>query len=186
MKTRLSLCLIALTFLSACSQNVRQEAAADIATTTSKSPTTDGKGYVWRAPELEVRHYRVAIGGYDTLYYGLIAIKPNASQDETVFELWIKSNYGGALRHYNNVKLADGSMRTLGHQQHSVERCQEFSNMTNACIYWDSARMDFSRQDMEAAQQQGLKITLSSGSEDYEKIDLPANYIQGLLQAAAR
>lgn len=144
---------------------------------------TDAKGYVWRAPELEQRHYRVTIGGYDAIYYGLMAYWQNGAQGGPVFKLWIKSNNGGRARHYKIIKLAGGGERPLLDYRHSVERCQEFSNMTNACIYWDSASAEFSRHELEQARQLGLRLMLSSGSEDYERIDVPGSYLQGFLQA---
>jgi hypothetical protein len=175
--------LLLLLCLSGCAENIREAPPGVIAKSVKGSPTPDGKGYSWRAPDLEVRHYRVTIGGFDTINYWLVASKPQRAQREPVFELWIDSNYGGSLRHYAAIKFANGSSRALVGHRHAVERCQEFSNMVNACIYQDSASVEISRTELDNAQRDGLKLTLSSGSEDYEHIDLPANYIQGFLQA---
>ncbi len=182
MKALIPVSLFAVVCLNGCAENIREASSDTVAQSTKSYPARDGKGYGWRAPELEVSHYRISIGGYDTLSYGLFASKrePGAAPG---FELWFSSHNGGAPRHYSVIKSADGSRRPLANPRHLTERCQEFSNLTNACLYHDSASVELSREELENARNLGMKFILSSGQEDYEHIDLPAQYIQGFLQA---
>jgi hypothetical protein len=50
-------------------------------------------------------------------------------------------------------------------------------------LFHDRASLNLSLPELEAARLKGLGLTLSSGMQDYETIDLPANYIQEFLQA---
>jgi len=137
----------------------------------------------WRAPELEHRRYRADLGIYDTLYYGLMASKAQTAGEAPRFEIWFGSHYGGTKpRHYATAKSDNGS-RPLQNLRQATERCQEFANLTSACVYHDSASMVISREQLENAKNLGLKFVLSSGSEDYETIELPAHYVQGFLDA---
>jgi hypothetical protein len=95
----------------------------------------------------------------------------------------IDAHYGGTLRHYDAIKFADGSSRPVGFHSHDTERCQFFNNMVYACLFRDRASLELSRSELEAARFKGLKLTLNSDKQGYESIDLPANYIQGFLQA---
>ncbi len=136
---------------------------------------------VWRAPELEVRHYRTLFYGYDTVYYRLAAQK--SPSGGLRYQLSIDAHYGGDLRHYEAVKFADGSSRPLDRRQHDTERCQFFNSLVYACLFRDQVRLELSPAELEAAQGNGLRMTLSSAVQDYEAIELPANYIRGFLQA---
>ena len=58
-----------------------------------------------------------------------------------------------------------------------------FNSMVYSCLYHDRASFKFSHTELVAARMKELQLTLSSGKQDYESIVLPANYIQGFLQA---
>jgi hypothetical protein len=57
--------------------------------------------------------------------------------------------------------------------------------MMSSCLYRDLFSLNLSRSDLENARTSGLQILLTSGKQDYERINLPANYIQGFLKASA-
>ena len=57
------------------------------------------------------------------------------------------------------------------------------NNLVYACLFRDRASFELSRTELDAAQLTGLNLSLYSDQQDYESIDLPANYIQGFLQA---
>ena len=80
------------------------------------------------------------------------------------------------------MKFDDGSSRQTVNHRHETERCQYFNNMVYSCLYHDRASLELSKSELDAARLKGLQLTLSSGSQDYESIVLPANYIQGFLQ----
>lgn len=168
--------------LPSCAENLREAPTDTIAKATKTEPTTDGKGTIWRSPELKASHYRAAIGGYNTLEYGLAAIQPTPGAPVT-YELWFNSHNGGNARHYVIIRYPDGSRHPLQNLKHSTERCQEFSNLTNACLYHDSGTVGLSKEDLENAKNIGMKLTLSSGEEDYEQLELPAHYVLGFLEA---
>ena len=67
--------------------------------------------------------------------------------------------------------------------RHDTERCQFFNSMVYSCLYHDRASLVLSESELVAARINGIQFTLSSGKKDYESIVLPANYIQGFLQA---
>jgi len=143
--------------------------------------TYDGKYFVLRGPALRLSHYRTLFYGYDSVDYWLNALKSLAGSVE--YEMSIDADYGGDLRHYDAVKFADGSSRQTLNHRHDTERCQFFNSMVYSCLYHDRASLDLSPPELEAARLKGLRLTLSSGKQDYETIDLPANYIEGFLQA---
>lgn len=174
---------IALIALPGCAHNPRQATAEDIAHAVQGSPSHDGMGYLWRAPELQIRHYRASFSGFDTTYYRLVASKARVTEEHPVYGLWIIADYGGKPRQYAYLKLPDGSNRPLKDQKHAVERCQEFSNMVSACLYKDSAAAEFTRSELEKARDSGLTLIPNSGTEDYETLDFPPHYLQGFLQA---
>jgi hypothetical protein len=141
----------------------------------------DGKNFLWHGPALRVSHYRTLFYGYDSVDYRLNASKSIASSLK--YEMSIDADYGGDLRHYDAVKFADGSSRQTVNHRHETERCQFFNSLVYACLFHDRASLELSRSELEATQLKGLRLTLSSDKQDYESIDLPANYVQGFLQA---
>ena len=169
--------------LLGCTDNLRDATSVSIAQTVKKSVSTDGKQFQWLAPELQVSHYRTLFYGYDSIYYRLVAQKPSAADAGYQYQVSIDAHYGGSLRHYDAIRFADGSSRKLGFHSHDTERCQFFNNLVYACLFRDRASLELSRSELEAARLTGLKPTLYSDQQDYETIDLPANYIQGFLQA---
>ncbi len=181
MKTYCLIILMTLAGLTGCADNIR-DAAPDVVAKDTRV-ITSAEGTVWRGPELEHRHYRTDLGGYDILSYGLMATKGTVANSVPHFQFWFSSHNGGKDRHYSIIRLADGSAKPMESQHHNSERCQEFANMTNACIYHDSGVVRFTRDELENAKNLGLKFHLSSGSENYEPIELPSRYIQGFLEA---
>lgn len=181
MKTYLPILLLALIGISGCGENVRQATPAVVAQETKI--TTSPEGTVWRAPELDQRHYRPDISGYDTLAYGLMATKGIGNESVAHFEFWFSShNAAKEDRHYSLIRFADGRSKPIEKLQHNTERCQEFSNMTNACIFHDSGIVRLSRAELENVKTLGLKFHLGSDADNFESIEIPPNYIQGLLE----
>jgi transcriptional antiterminator Rof (Rho-off) len=175
------MCLIAIVSLWGCAANPREASPGSIAQSVKESVTVVGQYSVWRSPALQVSHYRTLFYGYDSVYYWLVARK--SPKGGALYEMSIAADYGGDLRHYDAVKFADGSIRPMVNQQHDTERCQFFNSLVYACLFHDRASLELSQSELEAARLQGLRLTLSSGKQEYEIIDLPANYIQGFLQA---
>lgn len=173
--------LIALFSLFGCAPPLREASPESIGQAVKQSKTAAGNGFAWSGPELQVSHYRTLFYGYDKVYYRLLAKKPPTGG--VVYQLWIDAHYGGDIRHYAAFKFANGSSRPAVGQRHDTERCQLFNNMVSACLFHDQASLELSPSDLDAARLDGLRLTLGSGSQDYETIDLPANYIQGFLAA---
>lgn len=180
---RYCMCLAVVSVLAGCTGYVRNESPGCIARSVKQGPTPDGKGTAWFGPEMEQRRYRTLFYGYDVVYYRLAAQKPPGSSAIPTYRLLIDAHYGGNLRHYDLAKFADGSSRATADRQHTAERCQFFNNLIYACLFRDRAGLSLSRSELEHARTGGLQLVLSSGTQDYERIDLPANYIQGFLQA---
>jgi len=175
------MCLIAVASLLGCAANLREALPGSIAQSVKESVTVVGQYSVWRSPSLQVSHYRTLFYGYDSVYYWLVARK--SPKGGALYEMSIAADYGGDLRHYDAVKFADGSSCPTGSHRHDTERCQFFNSLVYACLFHDWASLNLSLPELEAARLKGLRFTLSSGKQDYETIDLPANYIQGFLQA---
>ena len=175
------ICFIALFSLWGCAANPREALPGSIAESVKESVTVVGQYSVWRSPSLQVSHYRTLFYGYDSVYYWLVARK--SPKGGALYEMSIAADYGGDLRHYDAVKFPDNSIRPMVDQQHDTERCQFFNSLVYACLFHDRASLELSQSELEAAQLKGLRLTLSSDKQDYESIDLPANYIQGLIQA---
>jgi hypothetical protein len=177
---RYGICLIAVASLLGCAANPREALPGSIAQSMKESVTVVGQYSVWRSPSLQVSHYRTLFYGYDSVYYWLVARK--SPKGGALYEMSIAADYGGDLRHYDAVKSADGSSRQTVNHRHDTERCQFFNSMVYSCLYHDRASLELPQSELEAARLKGLHLTLSSGKQDYETIDLPANYIQGFLQ----
>jgi hypothetical protein len=170
-------------FVYGCVGNVREESAGTIAGRVKRVATPDKRGFTWLAPELLISHYRTLFYGYDTLYYHLTGPEYPKAMTNDNFRLVINANYGGDLRHYDFANFADASTRATIHQQHITERCQIFNSLISSCLYQDWFSLNLSRSDLENARISGLQLVLTSGKQQYERIDLPANYIQGFLIA---
>ncbi|MDD2658430.1 MAG: hypothetical protein PHY54_01960 [Methylococcales bacterium] len=168
--------------ISGCAGNVREESADTVAERVKHVSTANKQGLAWLAPYLHLSHYRTLFYGYDTVDYRLAAPETTANGG---FRLLIDASYGGNLRHYDLARFPDLSTRVISHRQHDVERCQLFNYMISSCLYRDLFSLDLSRSDLENARTSGLQILLSSGKQDYERINLPANYIQGFLKASS-
>jgi len=174
--------LAALLGLSGCT-DLRDASPAEIRTLVTVKTAVNGPEQFRVAPELQVRRYRLQFAGYDSVYYYLFAVKPQADADETHLRVHIEANYGGVVRHYDQAKLPSGVSQTQ-HLQHDVVRCQLFGNMVDACLFRDRGDIELSRADLEAGRISGLMLVLSSAADQhYEHIDLPAAYIDGFLQA---
>ncbi len=168
--------------ISGCAGNVREESADTVAERVKHVSTANKQGLAWLAPYLHLSHYRTLFYGYDTVDYRLAAPETTAKGG---FRLLFDASYGGNLRHYDLARFPDLSTRVISHRQHDVERCQLFNYMISSCLYRDLFSLDLSRSDLENARTSGLQILLSSGKQDYERINLPANYIQGFLKASS-
>ncbi|POZ53066.1 hypothetical protein [Methylovulum psychrotolerans] len=176
MKAYAPLVLVGCALLPACTDNIRQAPAAQIAQQTEHSSSPDPQGLTWFAPVLHLSQYRTLFFGYDTVNYRLASADTNSG-----FRLLIDINYGGAVRHYDFAQL-DGQSRPLSHQRHIAERCQLFNSLISSCIYQDLLSLDLAAADLAQARQTGLHLQLASATLRYEALDLPANYIQGFLQ----
>ena len=175
------MCLIAIVSLLGCAPNPRESLPSSIAQSVKESVMAVGQDFIWRGPALRVSHYRTLFYGYDSVDYWLNARKSPAGSVK--YEMSFAADYGGDRRHYDAVKFGDGSSRQTVNHRHDTERCQFFNSMVYSCLYHDRASLEFSHTELEAAKLKGLRLTLSSGTQDYESIVLPANYIQGFLQA---
>ncbi len=173
--------LIAIVSLLGCASNPREALTGSIAQSVKESAMVVDQDFVWRGPALRVSHYRTLFYGYDSVDYWLNARKSPAGSVK--YEMSFVADYGGDLRHYDVVKFADGPSRQTVNHRHETERCQFFNNMVYSCLYHDRTSLELSQSVLEAAKLKGLRLTLSSATEDYESIILPANYIQGFLQA---
>ena len=178
---KLVICLIALFSLFGCAANLRQASPDAIAQTVKKSMMDAGNDIVWRAPELQISHYRTLFYGYDSVYYRLGARK--SPKGDILYQLSIDAQYGGNLRHYDAIKFANGTSRPLVSQSHQTQRCQFFNNLVYACLFRDQASVELSCSELDAVQTKGLLLNLGSEKQEYETIDLPGNYIKGFLQA---
>jgi hypothetical protein len=169
--------------LSGCA-DLRNASAADIRQLVTMKTANDSPDQFWVAPELQVRRYRLQFAGYDTVYYYLYEVKPTPDAAAMHYRVHIDANYGGAVRHYDQAKLLDGGVFQTQRLQHDVVRCQLFGNMVDACLFRDRGDIELSRPELEAGRINGLSLALSSaGAKDYERLDLPAAYIEGFLQA---
>jgi hypothetical protein len=175
------ICFVVLIDLFGCTANPRSSSSGSIAQTVKESMAYDGKNFLWRGPALRVSHYRTLFYGYDSVDYWLNARKsPSGS---VKYEMSIDADYGGDLRHYDAVKFGYGSSRQTLNHRHDTERCQFFNSLVYSCLYHDRASLEISKSELDDARLKGLQLTLSSGTQDYESIVLPANYIQGFIQA---
>jgi hypothetical protein len=166
-----------------CAENIREESPDTIAGNVKHVSRLNKQDLTWFAPELHLSHYRTLFYGYDTINYRLAAPEYPESKMNDSFRLLIDSNYGGDIRHYNFARLDDASTRVISHHQHDTERCQIFNSLISSCLYRDRFSLNLSRSDLENARVSGLYFLLTSGSQNYERIDLPSNYIQGFLKA---
>jgi len=178
-----SIGLIVFLGLVGCTGNIRKESSSSIAQSVTHTSMPGGEGLAWVGPELQVQHFRTLFYGHDTVYYRLAAREPSTTPGIPVYHMLIDAHYGGNLRHYDVVKFADGTLRPTADHQHGAERCQFFNNLVYACLFRDQVSLSLSRSELEDARANGLQFTLSSGTQDYERIELPANYVQGFLQA---
>jgi hypothetical protein len=179
--------LLSLLNLTGCIENIRGASSTEIRQDIAVEVAPDNS-YTWKAPELLVRHFRVTYCGYDRVYYRLSAVKPADSAQELQFRLVIDANYGlntalKKMHDFNSVKFIDGSTLPITNVNHDVGRCQMFCEMYPACLYRDRADVELSLALLEASRHTGLVLTLASAEKDFEQLDLPAEYIDGFLQA---
>jgi hypothetical protein len=179
----LSLAIVLL--CTACGVDLRSESAAGIQELVTMNSDADTPLSLVAAPELQVRHFRLKFYGYDTVYYYLQAVK-NSQHPLPVFQLVIDANYGGALRHYDTVRMIDGEVYPTLQRRHDTVRCQIFGNMTDSCLYRDRTRIELSQNVLQSFRHNGLSLILAATGTDYETIDLPANYIDGFLLAVQK
>jgi hypothetical protein len=170
--------LAAITQVSGCTENVREQSPDVIAERVKHVLMPDQPDLAWFAPELHIRHYRTLFYGYDTVDYRLAA--PEHYGD---FRLLVDAHYSVNLRHYDFTKMADASTRGTSHHQHDTERCQIFNSLISSRLYRDRFSLDISRSDLEHARVNGLQLSLTPKTQDYERLDLPSNYIQGFVKA---
>lgn len=145
-----------------------------------------GGNKVWIAPELQTRHFRTFFYGYDTVYYRLKANKSEKLPNDPVYHLLIDANYGGPERHYVLAKSVEGTSYVSNNLNHEILRCQIFGSMVSSCLYRDRTEVILEGALLETGRHKGLLLTLSSRFADYEQIELPAEYIDGFLQAVGR
>ncbi len=165
-----------------CVGNIRNQTAVTIAREVKHTTSADSHGLVWFSPMLQVSRWRTRFCCYDTLYYRLAAGEPKASTAR-VYRLLIIAHYGGDIRRYDIVTFPDSSSRFTEGRRHEIERCQFFNSLIYACLFRNHAYVDLSGSELESAQENGLRLTLSSKTRDYETVDLPANFIRGFLAA---
>jgi hypothetical protein len=175
--------LIAIIQVTGCVGNVREESPDKIAASVKHVSRLDKQELAWFAPELHLSHYRTLFYGYNTIDYRLAATEYPGTKTNEGFRLLIDANYGGNIRHYHFARFADESTRIINHYRHDTERCQTFNSLISSCLYRDRFSLNLSRSDLENARVAGLQLLLTSGAQDYERIDLPSNYIQGFLKA---
>lgn len=175
--------LAAIVQVSGCTQNVRGQSPEAIADAVKHVSTPDQPDLAWFAPELHISHYRTLFYGYDTVDYRLAAPEHAETKTNSGFRLLIDAHYGGNPRHYDFAKMADASTREVIHDQHDTERCQIFNSLISSCLYRDRFSLYLSRHDLEHARIDGLQFSLTSETQNYERLDLPSNYIQGFLKA---
>jgi len=176
----LTLFLTAILQIPACSETVREAPANLITEQTAHVTAPDKQGLTWFAPELHSSRYRSLFFGYDTLDYRLAAPENPGSSH---FSLLFKANYGGEIRHYDFAKETNETSRAVNQQNHRAERCQLFNNLIASCLYEDRFSLALSRADLDQASKTGLQLLLMSKSQTYERIDLPATYVRGFLEA---
>jgi hypothetical protein len=175
--------LAAIMQVAGCTVNVREQSPDAIADSVKHVSTPDQPDLAWFAPELHISHYRTLFYGYDTVDYRLAAPEHSGTKTNSGFRLLIDAHYGGNRRHYDFAKMSDVSTREVTHHQHDTERCQIFNSLISSCLYRDRFSLNLSRSDLEHARIEGLKLLLTSETQDYERLDLPSNYIQGFLKA---
>ena len=175
--------LAAIILVIGCVENVRGESPDTIAGNVKHVSRLNKQDLTWFAPELHLSHYRTLFYGYDTIDYRLAASEYPENKTNDGFLLLIDANYGGDIRHYDFVRLADDTTRVINHHQHDIERCQVFNSLISSCLDRDRFSLNLSRSELENARVAGLQLLLTSGAQDYERLDLPSNYIQGFLKA---
>jgi hypothetical protein len=175
--------LAAIIHVSGCTENVRGQSPDAIAERVKHVSTPDQPDLAWFAPELHISHYRTLFYGYDTVDYRLAAPEHSGTKTNGNFRLLVDAHYGGNIRHYDFVKMPDASTRGISHHQHDTERCQIFNSLISSCLYRDRFSLNLSRHDLEQAHVDGLQFSLTSETQDYERLDIPSNYIQGFLKA---
>ncbi|MGH8548065.1 MAG: hypothetical protein ACRERU_05600 [Methylococcales bacterium] len=168
--------------LAGCTGNIRNQDVATIAREVKRVTSAEPHDLVWFSPVLQVSRWRTRFCCYDTLYYRLAAGETRES-DARIYGLLIDAHYGGEIRHYDLVKFPDASSRFTRERRHDIERCQFFNSLIYACLFRDLVYVDLSRSELDSGQSNGLRLTLGSGTRDYETIDLPANFIRGFLAA---
>jgi hypothetical protein len=156
-----------------CVENVREESPDTIAGSVKHDSRPDKQNLTWFAPELHLSHYRTLFYGYDTIDYRLAASEHPETKMNDGFRLLIDTSYGGNVRHYAFARLADESTRVIHHYQHDTEQCKIFNSLISSCLYRDRFSLNLSRSDLENARVAGLQLLLTSGAQDYERIDLP-------------
>ncbi|MDD4915941.1 MAG: hypothetical protein PHW13_12990 [Methylococcales bacterium] len=168
-----------------CGVDVRDAPSAEIRDlVTRQEAGSSSRENVLIAPELQVRRFRMRFYGYDTVYYYLLAETSEQNPAVPVYYLVIDANYGGRARHYETLKTAGAVSNPANHLRHDTVRCQIFGDMTDSCLYRDRADFVLNPGLLQAAVKTGLTLTLASAANTvYETLDLPANYIDGFLQA---
>jgi len=166
-----------------CVENIREASSDTIAASIKQVPRSDKQHLAWFAPELQVSNYRTLFYGYDTVEYRLAGSGDTKNRMNHVFRLLIEAQYGGNVRHYAFAKLSDKSTLEINHYQHDTEECKIYNSLISSCLYRDRFNLNLSRSDLENASNTGLQLFLTSGEQNYEQIDLPPNYIQGVLKA---
>ncbi|MDD5494103.1 MAG: hypothetical protein PHG36_05475 [Dehalococcoidia bacterium] len=181
---RFAALLVVVMGVSGCSGNVRDQFADAIAQSVRRVPSTPGKaGLTWIAPELHASHYRTLFYGYDTVDYRLASNENAKTSAHDNFLVLFDARYGGDARHYEFAKIPGTPIRELSDYQHDAERCQIFNSLISSCLYRDRFSLVLSRAELERTRDTGLQFSLASKTRDFERLDLPPNYINGFLNA---
>lgn len=171
--------------LYGCATDARQASALQVEQLTSQETVAGER--VWSAPELQVRRFRIQFYGYDTVDYRLTAMQVDPTHGAVAYRLSIDANYGSnSPRGYQSAKTPDGVLTPLSQLRHEALRCQLFGNMSSACLYRDRAALELNAAALQAARRDGMALTLGASDKDYERIDLPADYVDGFLRAVER
>ncbi|QWF71377.1 hypothetical protein KEF85_02490 [Methylomonas paludis] len=185
-KNTLLLCLAI--GVAGCASDLKYQSAAEIEQQTKIEAFPGSPNQILSAPELQVRHFQEFLYGSNSVSYYLTAHKDSRFAGNTSYWLEFDANYGSShsmanSRRYDMAKTETGLSIPTYHLRHETLRCQEYKGVGDGCLYRDRAEVQLSLADLEAGRHSGLKLILSSANQEYEHIDLPAQYVDGFLRA---
>ena len=159
---------------TACTTDPKLESPQEIAA--AVEPVVNDNDPSLQGPELTASRYRALFYGYDSVAYRLSA---PASGQVSQFRLLLDINYGAKQARNYQITPAPPIVHT---RQESV-RCGVYNNFVSACLYRDRGYIDLPAADVRAAADKGISFQLQAADAQDISMELPANYIQGFLQA---